>query len=100
MKYLLISTQENDKLLVGRELAASFLSKLSLRLDDLGVIEVEGSNLLKCTYKNPLVPDSPTYPILPASYVTTESGTGLVHSAPGHGAEDYNLLSKIGTTPF
>ncbi|MDR1608126.1 MAG: isoleucine--tRNA ligase [Deltaproteobacteria bacterium] len=27
--------------------------------------------------------------IVPASYVTTEQGTGLVHTAPGHGREDY-----------
>ena len=30
-------------------------------------------------------------PMLPADYVTTEQGTGLVHIAPGHGAEDYLL---------
>ena len=30
-------------------------------------------------------------PMLPADYVTTEQGTGLVHIAPGHGAEDYIL---------
>lgn len=28
-------------------------------------------------------------PILTASYVTTESGTGCVHTAPGHGLDDY-----------
>ncbi len=28
-------------------------------------------------------------PILMADYVTTESGTGCVHTAPGHGLEDY-----------
>jgi isoleucyl-tRNA synthetase len=28
-------------------------------------------------------------PIVLADYVTTESGTGCVHTAPGHGAEDY-----------
>ena len=30
-------------------------------------------------------------PMLPADYVTTEQGTGIVHIAPGHGAEDYLL---------
>jgi isoleucyl-tRNA synthetase len=28
-------------------------------------------------------------PVVLADYVTTESGTGAVHTAPGHGAEDY-----------
>ena len=30
-------------------------------------------------------------PMLPADYVTTDQGTGIVHIAPGHGAEDYVL---------
>src|ERR1700683_3896827 len=28
--------------------------------------------------------------VLPASYVTADSGTGLVHCAPAHGVDDYN----------
>ena len=28
-------------------------------------------------------------PMLPADYVTDEAGTGFVHTAPGHGADDY-----------
>lgn len=29
-------------------------------------------------------------------YITTESGTGLVHTAPGHGADDYIVGQKYG----
>jgi isoleucyl-tRNA synthetase len=29
--------------------------------------------------------------LLPADYVTTDQGTGFVHIAPGHGAEDFEL---------
>ena len=28
-------------------------------------------------------------PVVSAEYVTTESGTGCVHIAPGHGLDDY-----------
>jgi isoleucyl-tRNA synthetase len=28
-------------------------------------------------------------PLLPGNHVTTETGTGLVHTAPGHGVEDF-----------
>jgi isoleucyl-tRNA synthetase len=31
---------------------------------------------------------------LPADYVTLEQGTGLVHTAPGHGADDFNTGKK------
>jgi isoleucyl-tRNA synthetase len=30
-------------------------------------------------------------PLLPGGFVTTEQGTGFVHIAPGHGADDYEL---------
>jgi len=33
--------------------------------------------------------------IVPASHVTPESGTGLVHCAPAHGAEDYHVFRNL-----
>ncbi|MBM3861040.1 MAG: isoleucine--tRNA ligase [Verrucomicrobia bacterium] len=35
-------------------------------------------------------------PIVISPYVTLEQGTGLVHTAPGHGAEDYEIGRKYG----
>ena len=32
--------------------------------------------------------------MLPADYVTDDAGTGFVHTAPGHGADDYNTFVK------
>lgn len=36
---------------------------------------------------------------IPADFVTATSGTGLVHIAPGHGMEDYQLCQKFGIGP-
>ena len=33
-------------------------------------------------------------PLLEADFVTTEQGTGFVHIAPGHGADDFELRKK------
>ncbi len=33
-------------------------------------------------------------PLLPADFVTTEQGTGMVHIAPSHGADDFDLGMK------
>jgi isoleucyl-tRNA synthetase len=33
-------------------------------------------------------------PVLPADYVTDDAGTGFVHTAPGHGLDDYNTFLK------
>lgn len=100
LTYVVITTSEHGKFIIAESLASSVLSKLSLSLEDVESIQVSGSDLLDCMYRNPLIPNGPEYPILPAMYVTSDSGTGLVHSAPGHGAEDYNLLTKFGVTPF
>ena len=44
-------------------------------------------------------------PMLPADYVTDETGTGFVHTAPGHGADDYitfvenrEVFARVGLT--
>jgi isoleucyl-tRNA synthetase len=34
--------------------------------------------------------------VIGGDYITTESGTGLVHTAPGHGQEDYITGLKYG----
>jgi isoleucyl-tRNA synthetase len=40
-------------------------------------------------YRHPFLSDPRRRPVLEADYVTLEDGTGLVHTAPGHGVEDH-----------
>ncbi|KAK9699626.1 hypothetical protein RND81_08G185500 [Saponaria officinalis] len=47
-----------------------------------------GSDIELCKYAHPV--DNRECPVVVGGdYITTESGTGLVHTAPGHGQEDY-----------
>ncbi|MFQ3670463.1 MAG: class I tRNA ligase family protein, partial [Verrucomicrobiia bacterium] len=39
-------------------------------------------------------------PLLPADFVTADSGSGLVHIAPGHGHDDYQLGTKHQLAPL
>ncbi|MBN1457176.1 MAG: isoleucine--tRNA ligase, partial [Sedimentisphaerales bacterium] len=54
---------------------------------------VKGSELEALRYVHPFIENNPTekdaHFVINAEYVTTEDGTGIVHIAPGHGAEDY-----------
>ena len=34
-------------------------------------------------------------PVLPGDHVTADTGTGFVHTAPGHGEEDFALLTSL-----
>jgi len=54
-----------------------------------------GKDLEHCTYKHPLF-DRESQVLIGGDYVTTESGTGLVHTAPGHGVEDYGVGQRYG----
>jgi isoleucyl-tRNA synthetase len=55
--------------------------------------KVHGSDLEGLRYTHPFIEWNPTdkdaYMVILADYVTIEDGTGLVHTAPGHGLEDY-----------
>ncbi|TKW41867.1 hypothetical protein SEVIR_1G346000v4 [Setaria viridis] len=54
-----------------------------------------GSALEHCRYVHP-VNGNECSVVLGGDYITTESGTGLVHTAPGHGQEDYITGLKYG----
>ena len=45
------------------------------------------------TYKHPVYADV-SCPLLPAEHVTTAVGTGLVHTAPAHGHDDFKVALK------
>ena len=57
---------------------------------------VPGADLIKAQvkYAHPFM--ARTAPLVPANYVTTTDGTGLVHTAGGHGEEDYATCVQHG----
>ncbi|KAF5369061.1 hypothetical protein D9758_002922 [Tetrapyrgos nigripes] len=76
--------------------------RLEALRDTLGetecVLEISGTDLVDVTYV-PIfsaLQHSPSLKIIPAGHVTSDSGTGLVHCAPAHGAEDYNAFRSLG----
>ena len=66
---------------------------------DLKILrEAKGVELEKKAYRHPLVEREGL--VRTAEFVTAESGTGMVHIAPGHGHEDYVLGRQHGLEPF
>ena len=71
-------------------LAADLVAKVMGLRNVAGFEEVgrvKGKALEHASYRHPFV--DRTSPIVLANYVSVDDGTGLVHTAPGHGAEDY-----------
>jgi isoleucyl-tRNA synthetase len=58
----------------------------------------KGSLLERAHYHHPLTGNLGLFIIAP--HVTLEQGTGLVHTAPGHGAEDYVIGVQYGLEPY
>ncbi|NNF45034.1 MAG: isoleucine--tRNA ligase [Phycisphaerales bacterium] len=56
--------------------------------------EADGASLVGLQYRHPFC--DRVSPIVAAEYVTLEDGTGLVHTAPGHGADDYHTGKREG----
>ena len=46
------------------------------------------------------VSDSEAWRIIPANYVTIDDGTGIVHTAPAYGADDYDACAVAGIPMF
>ena len=59
-------------------------------IENLEVLEeISAENLLGLGLEHPF--DERTVPVLLGEHVTTENGTGSVHTAPAHGLEDFQL---------
>lgn len=59
---------------------------------------LKGEELFKTTCHHPMASQGYTFdvPLLPGSHVTSDAGTGLVHTAPGHGLEDFMVGREFG----
>ncbi|KAI4338518.1 hypothetical protein MLD38_023567 [Melastoma candidum] len=80
-------------LIVAADLVPALEAKWGVKLSVKKVLP--GSNLENCRYAHPI--DGKDCPVvIGGDYITTESGTGLVHTAPGHGQEDYVTGLKYG----
>lgn len=83
----------SDVYVVAQELLASFLQGVAWEESDIKVLgSTKGQNLELLNANHPLY--NRKSPIILGEHVTTEAGTGSVHTAPGHGLEDYEVGVK------
>jgi isoleucyl-tRNA synthetase len=85
----LIADSRSEELQAAFKKAEAIESLVRLR-------KIEPSELKALLCEHPL--KSSTYefyvPLLDGDHVTDDAGTGFVHTAPGHGADDYNIWTK------
>ncbi|HET7671707.1 MAG TPA: isoleucine--tRNA ligase [Burkholderiales bacterium] len=91
LTYQLVET-EKGLLILAAELREACLERYKLTGKVLA--EAKGRALENLRFRHPLYErESPVYL---GEYVTTESGTGVVHSAPAYGVEDFESCKRYG----
>ena len=81
-----------SRIIVAQALLAAVLKAAKFEGQPIVTKTLKGAQLENLAPRHPFI-DRPS-PVVVADYVTTESGTGCVHTAPGHGAEDYQTGLK------
>ncbi|MDS0278903.1 isoleucine--tRNA ligase [Halomicroarcula sp. S1AR25-4] len=97
---------ESEVLYVAEPRVEDVLSKG--RYEDYEVVEeVSGEEMVGWQYDHPLAEEVPDHAqgegsgqVYTAAYVDAEDQTGLVHSAPGHGEEDFERGRELGLEIF
>lgn len=84
---------KGDVYVAAQELLGSFLQGVGFEESEINVLgSTRGQNLELLNTTHPLYERKS--PIILGEHVTTDAGTGSVHTAPGHGLEDYEVGVK------
>lgn len=91
--YQLVQINSNACLILASDLVASVLNRAGITdWQILGSCQGQALDLLR--FYHPFLDFDE--PIVLAEHVTIDAGTGAVHTAPGHGAEDFVVGQKYG----
>ncbi|WVH09893.1 MAG: Isoleucyl-tRNA synthetase [Fluviibacter phosphoraccumulans EoVTN8] len=91
VEYALVGTTKGN-LILGADLAEAALQRYELQGQILG--KCQGTALEHVLLNHPFY--AKEVPIICGAHVTTDAGTGLVHTAPAHGVDDFNIGKKYG----
>ena len=102
LDYLLIKIFDNTdfknrKIVVADKLLESVKKDCNIEKYEI-LKKIKGRELKDTVCKHPFFDLGYDYdiPLLEARFVTTEQGTGIVHCAPSHGPDDFNLCLNNG----
>lgn len=93
LEYVLIQTEGDnaERIIVAAELAKDVMDRAGIEhFHNLGF--AKGADLELSQFQHPFYDF--TVPAILGDHVTTDSGTGVVHTAPGHGQEDFAVGNK------
>ncbi len=91
-EYVVVAT-ERGKLLLAADRVAALQADSEIKQTEV-LARFKGRDFEGMIFQHPFLPIQ--VPGLLADYVTLDQGSGIVHTAPGHGADDFNTGQKYG----
>jgi isoleucyl-tRNA synthetase len=91
-KYVLASDEHGDTYLLAQDLLESAKQQTGLHLQPVSQ-SFAGSDFADAKFQHPFL--DRIVPGVLGEHVTLEQGSGIVHTAPGHGAEDFAVGQKF-----
>ncbi|WP_334322664.1 isoleucine--tRNA ligase [Gilliamella apicola] len=93
VEYQLVQINDKECLILAAELVESVMKRADIT--DWTILgSCHGKDLELLRFKHPFLDFDE--PIVLGEHVTVDAGTGAVHTAPGHGAEDFIVGQKYG----
>ncbi|HXE76403.1 MAG TPA: isoleucine--tRNA ligase [Candidatus Xenobia bacterium] len=97
LRYTVVETDSGARYLIAEDLVDRFGKDTSLQVTkEIG--SWTGEQLVGLKFQHPFL--DRVIPSVLADYVTLEQGTGVVHTAPGHGAEDFATGQEYGLETY
>ncbi len=81
-----------EQLLLADTLAEQVAKHAKMMLSRVRTVTAEELSSLVAAHPLRSLGYSFDVPVLPAGFITADTGTGFVHNAPGHGEDDFELL--------
>ncbi|KQM26517.1 MULTISPECIES: isoleucine--tRNA ligase [unclassified Sphingomonas] len=101
IQYQVVSV-EGKNLLIAADRVTDTLARMGKSAEAWGWVG-KGSDLAGATARHPMHARGGFFakprPLLAGDFVTTDAGTGLVHMAPDHGEDDFELCKANGIEP-
>ena len=109
--YVLIDIGNGEVWILAEDLVEEFFKVID-KSPGRVITTVKGKDLVGLEYSHPFIKKEELkdflsgetlknmWKIYPSEFVSLDTGTGLVHMAPGHGQEDYTIGRRYGLEPY
>jgi isoleucyl-tRNA synthetase len=97
-KYSVVTDDKGDGYIVASELVDAVRHATGLKFTGGTISEVPGTTFANTKFQHPFL--DRVVPAVMGEHVTLDQGSGIVHTAPGHGMDDYYIGQEYGLETY